>query len=76
MSLPPCRAYRCEGVMELTRWDYPPDGPTTLHKRKCSICGNTKTYDVYEVGTMVEKDRLRSLDLHLKRFMKVLLEEA
>ena len=61
--------------MKIIPFKYPPEDPTTLHKRQCTVCGNTKTYDVYEVGTMVSKDRLKSFDLHLQRFLKALMEE-
>jgi hypothetical protein len=61
--------------MKLTAFNYPPDEPTTLHRRVCTQCGRSATYDCYEVGTMVEKRRLKALDDQWQRFMKALLEE-
>ena len=74
MSLPGCGNYGCGGNMVGVPFEYPSEDPTTLHKRRCSVCGQVKTFDVYEVGTMVSKDRLKSLDNQMKRFMKALLD--
>jgi hypothetical protein len=61
--------------MKLSKWNYPPEGPTALHRRSCSVCGRIGTYYCYEVGEVIEKSRIRSLDSQLRRFMKALLED-
>ena len=73
-GLPDCPVYRCEGTMALKAFKHPPDYLTALHQRECGVCGRIATYFPYEVGTVVDKGRIRSLETHVLRMIKALME--